>query len=81
MTDPIVLCEISVVTTTVASEAEARGLAQSALQARAAACVQVEPITAHYHWKGAPQEDRELRVVCNKQAGFRIMGARPWAQG
>lgn len=64
MTDTTAMCEIAVVTTTVATEAEARRLAQLVLQARAAACVQVEPITAHYRWQGALQEDRELRLVC-----------------
>ncbi len=65
MTEPTTaLREIILVTTTVATEAEARRLAQSVLQARLAACVQVEPITAHFRWQGALQEDRELRVAC-----------------
>ena len=65
MTQPTTaLREIILVTTTVATEAEARRLAQSVLQARLAACVQVEPITAHFRWQGALQEDRELRVAC-----------------
>ena len=64
MTEPTALCEILVVTTTVANEAEARRLAHLVLQARLAACVQVEPITAYFHWQGALQEDREFRLVC-----------------
>ena len=64
MTEPTALCDILVVTTTVATEAEARRLAQLVLQARLAACVQVEPITAYFRWQGALQEDRELRLVC-----------------
>lgn len=64
MTEPIALCDILVVTTTVATEAEARRLSQLVLQARLAACVQVEPITAYFRWQGALQEDRELRLVC-----------------
>ena len=64
MTEPLMLNEICMVTTTVATEAEARRLAQSVLQARLAACVQVEQITAHFRWQGALQEDRELRVAC-----------------
>ena len=64
MTEPTALREILMVTTTVATEAEARRLAQSVLQARLAACVQVEAITAHFRWQGALQEDRELRVAC-----------------
>jgi periplasmic divalent cation tolerance protein len=64
MTEPTALCDIVVVTTTVATEAEARRLAQLVLQARLAACMQVEPITAYFRWQGALQEDRELRLVC-----------------
>ena len=64
MTEPTALRDIAVVTTTVATEAQARALAQLVLQARLAACVQVEPITAYFHWQGALQEDRELRVAC-----------------
>ncbi len=68
MTEPLMLNEICMVTTTVATEAEARRLAQAVLQARRAACVQVEPITAHFFWQGALQEDRELRLVCKTVA-------------
>lgn len=68
MTRPTALCEILVVSTTVATEAEARRLAQLILQARVAACVQVEPITAYFHWQGALQEDRELRLACKTVA-------------
>ncbi|CAN7540291.1 divalent-cation tolerance protein CutA [Acidovorax sp. LjRoot129] len=64
MTEPTALCEIRVVTTTVANEAEARRLAHSVLQSRLAACVQVDPITAYFRWQGALQEDREFRLVC-----------------
>lgn len=64
MTELTALCEIHAVTTTVATEAEARRLAQAVLQARLAACVQVEPITAYFRWQGALQEDRELRLTC-----------------
>lgn len=64
MTEPTAVREIHLVTTTVATEAEARRLAQAVLQARLAACVQVEPITAYFRWQGALQEDREVRVVC-----------------
>lgn len=61
---PLVLLDVCMVTTTVATEADARRLAQAVLQARLAACVQVEPITSHFRWDGAIQEDRELRLAC-----------------
>lgn len=60
--------EILMVTTTVATEAEAKRLAHSVLHARLAACVQVEPITAYFHWEGALEECRELRVACKTAA-------------
>lgn len=55
---------LSMVTTTVASAADARRLAQAVVQARLAACVQVEAITSHYHWQGTLQEEAEWRLVC-----------------
>ncbi|MFT3812106.1 MAG: divalent-cation tolerance protein CutA [Acidovorax sp.] len=55
---------IAVVTTTVASAADAERLAAQAVQARVAACVQVEAITSHYVWQGAQQADAEWRLVC-----------------
>ena len=64
MTEPTALREILAVTTTVATEADARRLAHLVLQGRLAACVQVEPINAFFRWQGALQEDREFRLVC-----------------
>lgn len=55
---------IAVVTTTVAGEGEARRLAQGAVQARRAACVQLEPITSHYVWSGSQCEEPEWRLAC-----------------
>lgn len=55
---------IAVVTTTVAQQDEARRLAQGAVQARHAACVQVEPIASHYVWNGQQCEEPEWRLVC-----------------
>ena len=63
MTAPTTLCDITVVTTTVATEAEPRRLAQLVLQARLAACLPVEPITASFPWQGALPEEREFRLV------------------
>ena len=55
---------IAIVTTTVASAADAQRLSAGAVQARLAACVQVEAIASHYVWQGAQQEDAEWRLVC-----------------
>ncbi|QNP57728.1 divalent-cation tolerance protein CutA [Paenacidovorax monticola] len=61
---PSVPHSIAVVTTTVASAADAERLAVQAVQARVAACVQVEAITSHYVWQGAQHADAEWRLVC-----------------
>ena len=61
---PTPSCLVAVVTTTVASVADAQRLAAGAVQARLAACVQVEAIASHYVWQGALHEDAEWRLVC-----------------
>lgn len=63
-TPPTASQPIAVVTTTVAQEADARRLAQGAVQLRHAACVQVEAITSHYVWDGRQCEESEWRLVC-----------------
>ena len=55
---------IAIVTTTIAGAAEAQRLAAGAVQARLAACVQVEAIASHYVWQGAQHEDAEWRLAC-----------------
>lgn len=60
--------ELSLVTTTVATMADARRLAQAVLQARLAACVQVLSITSHYRWKGALHDGPEQRLDCKTTA-------------
>lgn len=55
---------IHTVTTTVETEADAARLAQGLVQARLAACVQVEPIVSHYGWAGALHQGPEFRLVC-----------------
>ena len=49
-----------VVSTTVADDAAGRRLAQLALQARLAACVQLSAIESHYVWDGVLQQEPEL---------------------
>lgn len=55
---------LMVVTTTVASADDAQRLAAQAVQARLAACVQVEAITSHYVWQGQAHAEAEWRLVC-----------------
>lgn len=54
---------VSVVTTTVATAADAERLASHAVQERLAACAQVEAISSHYMWDGTLQVSPEWRLV------------------
>lgn len=55
---------IASLTTTVPSEAEAQGLARGLVEARLAACVQVETgVSSYYRWQGAVQSDAEVRLT------------------
>ncbi len=54
---------VAVATTTVDSPEAAQRLAQAAVQARLAACVQVEAITSHYVWQGQQEAGAEWRLV------------------
>ncbi|GAB2454568.1 divalent-cation tolerance protein CutA [Comamonas humi] len=57
------LAEIAWLTTTVDAEAQARELARAGVEARLAACAQVEAIVSHYWWEGALQESAEWRIT------------------
>lgn len=59
---------LSLVSTTVATPADAHRLAQAVLQARLAACVQVQALTAHYRWQGALHAEAEQRLDCKTTA-------------
>lgn len=49
--------------TTVDSEAAAQALAQAGVQARLAACAQVEKCHSHYWWDGQLQQTDEWRIT------------------
>ncbi|UQX03530.1 divalent-cation tolerance protein CutA [Streptomyces sp. RerS4] len=51
-----------VVTTTHASEEEARALATAVVRERLAACAQVYPISSVYRWEGEVRSESEWRV-------------------
>ena len=52
--------EVLSLVTTVGSEADARRLARGLVEARLAACVQVEPgLQSHYRWQGELQADAQ----------------------
>ena len=69
--------QIAVVTTTMGDAAAAHRLASGAVQARLAACVQVEAITSHYVWQGVQQAEAEWRLVC-KTLLFAAPALREW---
>ena len=54
---------LSVLTTTLPSAEDAQRMASGAVQARLAACVQVDAITSHYMWQGQLEEVAEWRLV------------------
>lgn len=64
MESSLFLLPIAIVTTTVGSEADAERLAQGAVQAQLAACVQLEAIASHYVWQGQRAHSQEWRLVC-----------------
>lgn len=57
------MTHILLVTTTVASAADAERLAEAMVEQRLAACVQIEPIHSVYRWQGAVQREGEVRVL------------------
>ena len=55
---------ISILLTTVSKKPEAVRLAQAALKAKAAACIQILPsVESHYVWKGKGQTSREFLLI------------------
>jgi len=57
-------CEVASVATTVGSMDAARELARRILQARLAACVQLDHgVTSHYRWQGELREEPEVRLL------------------
>ncbi|MEX0325221.1 MAG: divalent-cation tolerance protein CutA [Puniceicoccaceae bacterium] len=53
-----------ILSTTVASAGEAKNLAQGAIEARRAACAQIDPeIQSLYIWEGALEANAEWRIL------------------
>ena len=62
--------DILTVTTTVGSREDAQKLARAIVQARLAACVQVEEgLTSFYRWQGTDCEDAEVRLTLKTLPG------------
>lgn len=60
--------DFCVVMTTTDQEAHADALASQMVQARLAACVQVQSIKSFYVWQGQPQVAREWLLMAKTQA-------------
>ena len=54
----------AIVTTTVATAADAKRIAHALVTDRLAACVQILPIESVYRWQGSVEEAAELMLVC-----------------
>ncbi|GGZ41919.1 divalent cation tolerance protein [Streptomyces inusitatus] len=54
--------DLALVTTTTATEPQARALADAAITERLAACAQIHPISSVYRWEGKIQHDQEWRI-------------------
>ncbi|MFM2478549.1 divalent-cation tolerance protein CutA [Celerinatantimonas sp. MCCC 1A17872] len=56
------MSQYCMVLTTVDSKANAELITQSVLQAKLAACVQIQPIESYYTWKGQVEHEPELML-------------------
>ena len=56
------------VLTTIDSEERARAMAESLVDRKLAACVQISAIDSVYEWQGAIQNDREYRLMAKTLA-------------
>ncbi|MFD0277794.1 divalent-cation tolerance protein CutA [Kitasatospora sp. NPDC127111] len=65
---PATTPDVVVVTTTHATEDQARALAAAAVRERLAACAQVQPIRSLYWWDGEVQDTSEWRVDLKTRA-------------
>ena len=60
---PISADQFCLVMTSVGNEQEAKQIAQSLLNDRLAACIQIFPMQSHYIWKEELQEDQEYLLL------------------
>lgn len=61
--------KISILLTTVSKKSDAAQLARAALDAQAAACVQIlPPMESHYVWKGKREMSREFLILAKTSA-------------
>ena len=72
--------KISILLTTVNSKSTAVRLARAALDAKAAACVQIlPPMESHYVWKGKQEKSREFLVLAKTSTRKTLTLERLWS--
>ena len=54
----------AVISTTLATAADAKTLARALVEARLAACVQIMPVASVFRWEGAVEEAFEQLLLC-----------------
>ena len=65
--DPI---DYGVVTTTLPNRSEARQMAETLLQEKLAACVQLLDIESHYAWQGEKKTEPEVMLLAKTRTGL-----------
>ncbi len=76
--------QYGIITTTVGSKEDARGLADALLAEKLAACVQLMDIESHYSWKGERKSEPEVMLIAKTrtdlftQAMARIEALHPY---
>ena len=73
--------KIAILLTTTSKKSDAARLAQAALRAKAAACVQILPaIESHYVWKGKRETSREFFVLAKTSARKAVSLEKLWSR-
>lgn len=73
--------KISLLLTTVSKKSDAARLARAALDAQAAACIQILPsIESHYAWKGKREKAREFLVLAKTSVRKAVVLEKIWSR-
>lgn len=73
--------KVSILLTTVSKKSDAVRLARAALDAKAAACVQILPaMESHYSWKGKREKSREFLVLAKTSTSKTSILGKLWSR-
>ena len=73
--------KVSTLLTTVSKKSDAVRLARAALDAKAAACVQILPaMESHYSWKGKLEKSREFLVLAKTSTRKTSILGKLWSR-